>query len=125
MPDKDGSYTEYRFYILYNKPIDELELADVRFLIGQNAGLKFLVPIAVEYLRGDAFLETEYYPGDLLMPVLQISNTPIYWLSNKVQKEEIVSIYNSQMERLFELDLSQEIIYKIMEAFKSFSSTEH
>ena len=40
-------------------------------MIGQNIGLSYLVPLALEYLEKDPLAEGDFYPGDLLASVLR------------------------------------------------------
>jgi hypothetical protein len=73
IPAKDNSsFEEYNFYLLHNKPIKNYSLEDVYFMIGQESGLKYLVPIAIEYLSNAPLLKADDYPGDLLGRVLLI-----------------------------------------------------
>ena len=62
---------------LFQKPLSEFTVENLRILIGQNIGLKFLIPIAIEHLEENLFVQGDYYPGDLLWSVLSIE--PDYW----------------------------------------------
>ncbi|HVU63029.1 MAG TPA: contact-dependent growth inhibition system immunity protein [Phycisphaerales bacterium] len=53
-------------------PIGELTQGDVRLLLGQKIGAKYLLPIAMGWLREDPLLEVEFYPGDLLLHVARL-----------------------------------------------------
>lgn len=55
---------------LRKKPPKNFEIEDLRIMIGQNIGLKFLVPIAIEELKENIHAEGDYYEGDLLKSVL-------------------------------------------------------
>jgi hypothetical protein len=117
------SRTELRFYELHDKPISELELSDIRFLIGQNYGLIYLVPIAINFLKENIFLEADYYPGDLLSSLLQINNEPNYWLTHLDEKESLITLYNSQRKNIKNIDgISDETIIKLKEEFLNFTS---
>ena len=61
-----------RCYALRQIPIADLTPADLRVLIGQSIGLKYLVPRALEILEREPLLDAEFYPGDLLGAVLKI-----------------------------------------------------
>ena len=54
-------------------PLDELNDADLRLLIGQDIGLAFTVPLAIERLERDLLLKAEHYKGDLLTALLSAS----------------------------------------------------
>ena len=55
---------------LRKKPLKNFEIEDLRIMIGQNIGLKFLIPLALEKLRENVLAEGDYYEGDLLKSVL-------------------------------------------------------
>ncbi|MFF7381200.1 contact-dependent growth inhibition system immunity protein [Streptomyces griseoluteus] len=55
---------------LRRKPIGGLTAEDMRLLIGQDVGLSYLLPLAVEVLRVDPLAEGDMYEGDLLAAVL-------------------------------------------------------
>jgi hypothetical protein len=62
---------------LRKKPIGECGVEDLRMLIGQNVGLPFLVPLALELLERDALVAGDFYPGDLLGSLLRAERK--YW----------------------------------------------
>jgi hypothetical protein len=114
------SGVECRFFELHNKPISKLDIYDIRFLIGQNSGLEYLVPYALKKLKEDVFLEVEYYPGDLLCSLFLINNEPNYWKSHTKEKQELIDLYTEQKKNLGSIDASDEIIQKIKEAYNEF-----
>ncbi|MFF3634109.1 contact-dependent growth inhibition system immunity protein [Streptomyces sp. NPDC002250] len=57
-------------HALRRRPIGELTVEDVRLLIGQDIGLPYLLPLAVEVLRENPMAEGHMYEGDLLSAVL-------------------------------------------------------
>ena len=75
---------------LYHKPLQDFTVQDVRLMIGQNVGLEFLIPIAIERLQKTPFVEGDYYPGDLLKVVLQVSerfwegHEDLYWQVSEI-----------------------------------------
>ena len=62
---------------LYEKPLQEFTIEDLRIMIGQKIGLEFLVPIALERLVENPFEQGDFYPGDLLMNLLRLPAD--YW----------------------------------------------
>lgn len=111
-----------RFYELHNKPISELENKDIRFLIGQNFGLVHLVPIVLEILKRDIFIETEYFVGDLLIALLQININTNYFETHKNEKEILTKLFLENQERFSNLETTFEIRNKIIKLFKNFTS---
>lgn len=120
IPREDGWSTEYRFYKLHDKPIEQLELSDIYFLILENSGLPFIVPLCMKKLRENLFLEVENYPGDLFCALLLINNEPNYWKSHLKEKQELIALYTEQKKNLGSIDLSGEIIQKIKDAYNEF-----
>ena len=62
---------------LYEKPLRDFTVENLRVMIGQGIGLEFLIPLAVELLQENPFVEGDYYPGDLLSVVLHVE--PRFW----------------------------------------------
>jgi hypothetical protein len=52
-------------------PLREFTAEDLRIMIGQQIGLSYLIPIALEVLRADPFAQGAFYCGDLLAAVLR------------------------------------------------------
>jgi CDI immunity proteins len=51
-------------------PLRQFSVEDLRIMIGQNIGLLYLVPLALEHLRKNPLAEGAFYPGDLLKSML-------------------------------------------------------
>ena len=118
--ESDSSYVERNYYRLQNIPIKDFDLADLRFMIGQNAALEYLVPMALMKLKENIFLETEFYEGDLLKNLFVINDTPNYWTSHRKEKQELIELYESQKHKLDELDTTSEIKKGIKSAYVEF-----
>ncbi len=57
-------------YKLVKKPLKDFEIEDLRIMIGQSIGLKYLIPIAIKVLDHNILAEGDFYEGDLLKSVL-------------------------------------------------------
>ncbi|MEZ4789375.1 MAG: contact-dependent growth inhibition system immunity protein [Flavobacteriales bacterium] len=79
IPNEHDSGVVRRFHALHRIPIGQLSAADLRFLVGQNECLLHLVPKALALLETDPWMETEFYPGDLLSALLRINHPAGYW----------------------------------------------
>lgn len=55
-------------------PIGQLNVEDLRILLGQSVGVKYLVPLALEILNTNPLAEGDFYPGDLLSSVLRLDS---------------------------------------------------
>ena len=62
-------------------PLDNFTVEDLRLMIGQQFGLPYLIPLALEHLNKDIFIEGDFFPGDLLKNVLAIDK--VFWKDNK------------------------------------------
>ena len=79
-------------------PLNEYEIEDLRIMISQNIGLKFLIPIAIEQLSENLFVEGDLYAGDLLQAVLN-SNYE-FWKSNYEFWNQINDLINNKAAEL-------------------------
>jgi hypothetical protein len=70
-------------------PLKDFTVENLRIMIGQNIGLNYLVPLAIEKLEQNPLAEGDYYAGDLLVNVLRADSK--FWtkfpnLKSKVAK---------------------------------------
>lgn len=84
------SYVASTCHRLRNKPVAEFTTEDLRFMIGQEVGLEWLLPIALEQLEHDPFVEGDLYPGDLLVSVLRIRGG--YWQGRAALRSRVESM---------------------------------
>lgn len=68
-----GSYVVQTSQRARKKPLSQLSKEEVRLLIGQKIGLRYLIPVALSILREDPLVETRYFEGDLLLQLLRLS----------------------------------------------------
>lgn len=64
-----------RCYRYRRIPIGNLTPGQIRTLISQQIGLKFLMPLALEMLRKDVLIDAELYEGDLLEAVVRVGQS--------------------------------------------------
>jgi CDI immunity proteins len=69
-PPTYDSYLVGTCHRLRKKPIGRLTVEDLRILIGQKIGLRFLVPLALEVLEREPLVAGDFYEGDLLSATL-------------------------------------------------------
>lgn len=72
-PDKAPTNLVRRCTILVKVPVGKLTAGDLRILIGQQIGLPYLVPLAIEKLQRNILLDAELYEGDLLESLLRLN----------------------------------------------------
>jgi hypothetical protein len=83
---------------LRRKPLDEFLIEDLRIMIGQNIGLKFLIPLALEQLNKNILTEGDYYEGDLLQAVL--NSEAEFWQKNKILFDKLNLLVHSNIEAI-------------------------
>lgn len=86
-PPEDSTNLIKTCHTLRKKPLNEMTIENLRVMIGQDIGLKYLVPIAMENLRTDILAAGDFYPGDLLESVLRLDKA--FWESNPEMKMEM------------------------------------
>ncbi|MBU2020272.1 MAG: hypothetical protein KJ941_11560 [Bacteroidetes bacterium] len=65
---------------LRKKQLKEYDIEDCRIMISQEIGLKYVVPIALEFLNENILAEGDFYEGDLLNAISEVNKT--YWIEN-------------------------------------------
>jgi hypothetical protein len=94
-------------------------------MIGQNIGLPYLIPLALQHLRRDALTEGDFYPGDLLKSVLTVD--PTFWREHLELREEVKEIASRILTRLHSLrpeddGYSDVVLKSLTEGWKIFES---
>lgn len=101
---KNSTTIQLQSYELYSsKDIDAFSLEDIRFMIGQELGIVYLLPKAFEYLEKDIFLDASYYEGDLLSVVLKLPSK--FWKNNPVERDKVLNLLRLNQDRIESLDL--------------------
>ena len=77
-------------HALRRKPLREFSVEDLRIMIGQRIGLRWLIPLALEVLEAEPLAEGDFYPGDLLAAVLGVG--PDLWSSEPVWRSRTVAV---------------------------------
>ncbi len=95
---------------LRRKPLNDFTIEDLRIMIGQEIGLPFLVPIALEHLEKNPLVEGDFYPGDLLVNVLRIPAS--FWKEHPDLRPSINHIIKRVLQMLPDLDESDRAIVK-------------
>jgi hypothetical protein len=80
------SHLETECHRLRRVQLRSLTPENLRVLIGQNIGLQFLVPLALQHLRANPLAQGDFYPGDLLCAVLRAK--PEFWAKDRTSYAE-------------------------------------
>ena len=98
------SYLVSKCELLRNKPIGNFTIEDLRIMIGQEIGLRFLIPLAIEKLTLNLFAEGNFYEGDLLNAVLSIKSE--FWLDYQEYQQCIRELISKRLEEIKEKKIS-------------------
>ncbi|WP_163215058.1 contact-dependent growth inhibition system immunity protein [Bacteroides sp. 519] len=104
---EDSSYLVRKVFELYNKKIKEFEVEDLRIMISQGFGLDYLIPIAINKLKENLFIEGDFYPGDLLESILSIKKE--YWDANQSYKIVVIDLLINNIQKLDEVEISDKV----------------
>lgn len=83
---------------LRRKSIGSFEVEDLRIMIGQEIGLNYLIPLALEILEDDIFAEGSIYSGDLLDTVLRVDKK--FWRNNLTYRKDLESMIERNISDL-------------------------
>ena len=94
----DASSIVTRALKLSRVPINEFQVDDIRFMIVQGIGLKYLIVEAIQLLKENLLTEGNYYEGDLLNALFLLDKEQ--WRPFKAQWDEVDILIKDQVENL-------------------------
>jgi len=83
-------------------PLHQFTPENLRIMIGQQIGLPYLIPLALELLRKDPFTAGDFYQGDLLAAVLRADSS--FWVASPALRAEAGRIAQQALSLLPSLD---------------------
>jgi hypothetical protein len=89
----DASRLVKTVHELRRKPIGQLDAEELRVLLGQRTGVDALVPYALAVVERDPLAEGDYYPGDLLVAILQLPAD--HWARNAEEAKRLTKIVST------------------------------
>ncbi len=104
---------------LTRRPLKEFTTDNLRFMIQQGYGWKFLIPMAIDILSDNPFISGDYYEGDLLEAVVSVDEK--FWKDNQnlwYEVEEI--IFSAELI----LQTFQQTITPEIEKFRKYRTKE-
>lgn len=96
--------------------LSELTIEQIRLLISQEIGIKYLIEIALKKLELNILAEGNLYEGDLLDSVSKISNE--FWKENKTEFEKFKIIIEKNKEKI-KVELGEKEFEQIEERIKA------
>jgi len=114
------SYLVKTCHKLRKKQLQDFEVEDLRIMIGQNIGLKYLIPLAIKILQDNILAEGDFYEGDLLKAVL--TSEPDYWKGEKENWKILCELFNKNEDLLKTFDTTSEIRNGWFHSYKDFTT---
>lgn len=105
------------------KPIKDFSIEDLRLMIGQNTGLPYLIPVAMEQLRENILAEGDYYEGDLLKAVLTSDRG--FWEKRTALRQQMLEIIKDQLAYLLDYPMNDQAKIEMVEAYQQFRAAAH
>jgi len=97
----EGSYLIKTCNSLRKKQLQDFTTEDLRIMIGQEIGLYFLMPLAIETLTDNLFAEGDMYEGDLLKNVLDVDTK--FWNDNKHYWQQLNDLIKDRRQEIKEM----------------------
>jgi hypothetical protein len=107
-PDEQGPFATgmiERINIALQKPIQDLDPADLRQLIGQQIALEYTVPLAIGAIRANPMQSASYYEGDLLQACLKTE--VVFWTKHPDQYARLKEFF--QTVRVFDQKVHEQV----------------
>lgn len=82
---------------LRHVPLKDLGVEDLGTLIGQEIGLPYLIPVAIDILREDPWAGGYMYPGHLMKRVAEVPAS--YWTENPEMIPRFQSVLDEAEKR--------------------------
>lgn len=106
-----NSYVVTTCHKARQKPIKLLSYEEIRCLIGQKIGLRFLLPIAIDILQTNPLIDVTYYDGDLLIVVLRLDIDD--WKYNQDELKTFITILQENRSKIEMCEeISKELVNK-------------
>ncbi|HEY0262718.1 MAG TPA: contact-dependent growth inhibition system immunity protein [Chitinophagales bacterium] len=105
-------------HTLRKKPLKDLQTEDLRIMIGQDIGLLYLIPLAIEVLQKDILASGDFYEGDLLQSVLTSDTN--YWKNELDNWQKVYNLFHTNENLLKQFDIINPVKGKWFNAFAKF-----
>lgn len=105
---------------LRKKQLKDFTIEDLREMIGQDIGLEYLIPLALEKLNENILTEGDYYEGDLLKSVL--TSDKKYWAKEPDNWNAVCELFERNKEILKSHDITWEIKKGWLDSYNEFKS---
>jgi hypothetical protein len=93
-----GSYLVLTCNSLRKKPIDQFTVEDLRIMLGQDIGTKYLMPKALDVLGINPLADGDFYAGDLLESLMRLPEE--YWKEHPENLSRARKVVSTALEIL-------------------------
>ena len=83
-------------------PLGRLSPSDLRLLLSQGQAAQYVFPFAVSVLEQEPWIETDYYPGDLLLTLLEIDRA--FWPPGVDWERRVAALIRRAQDTVHMLD---------------------
>ena len=90
-------------------PLNQFSVEDLRLMIGQKAGLPYLITLSLDILKDDLFADGDLFPGDLLQNILKVPAS--FWKEHRELWEKIHVLIKDKIEEVSEHNISVQAFY--------------
>jgi len=92
------SHVTTEVHRLRDVPLSQLTTEDLRLLVGQEIGLHYVVPIAIERVEQQPLTNGDFYRGDLLVTLLRLPAA--FWQHRRDWHRRVEQVARSVVEHL-------------------------
>ena len=107
MREDQDSYLVVTCNNLHKKQLKDFDIEDLRIMIGQDIGLRYLTPKAILELEKNILAEGDCYEGDLLKSVL--TSDPKFWKKEKDHWLRICNLFEQNKLEIQTFDTIRDI----------------
>lgn len=120
LDNDEGSHLIKTCNSLRKNQLKDFSIEDLRIMIGQNIGLEFLIPLALDVLNDNILAEGDFYEGDLLKSVLTSDRK--YWEKSTESWQKLKELFEINDQTLKDLDTTLEIKKAWFDEYKIFKT---
>lgn len=106
-PPAYDSHLVTNIHRLRRLPLKHYRLEDLRLMIGQQIGVDYLVPRALDHLEAHPLAAGDFYPRDLLASVVRLPKG--FWSTHKQLIPRAIHAIDGALARVRKVDTSEEL----------------
>jgi hypothetical protein len=95
-------------------PLKQFRLEDLRLMIGQQVGIEYLVPRALDHLEEHPLAEGDFYPGDLLASVARLPDD--FWSAHRQLIPRAIHAIDGALARVHKVETVEELLGELRTA---------